>query len=144
MTTSVLSSKIIDLANARGRRGKQPAKSYADDHHEQRCELRRESSDRLFLQIVQAEEQDLVGTTISSSALDASENGLKIASDQHIPAGCIIDLWVDDSAGPGKFFLSSEVRWILEDQSGSFRFGVKLLDSAATDIQELRERQGSM
>ena len=141
MTTSLLLSKIINLASARNRRGKLPVKSHADDHDERRRELRRESSDRLFLQIVQSEEQRLVGTTISSSALDASENGLKIASDQHIPVGCVIDLWVDDSAGPGKFFLSSEVRWVLEDQPGSFKLGVKLLGSTATDIQEWRERQ---
>lgn len=143
MTTShLLLSKIIDFTIARNRSQLPPVESDVVEHHEQRRELRRRSNDRLFLQIVQSEDQDLVGTTISSNTLDASANGLKVASDQYIPVGCIIDLWVDDRVKPGKFFLSSEVRWISEDQSGSFALGVELLESAATDVQKWRERQG--
>lgn len=141
MTASLLFAKIIDFANARSRRLAPPDNSNPDRHHEQRRELRRESGDRLFLQIVESEDQDLVGTTLSSNALDASASGLKVACEQHIPVGCVIDLWVDDSAKPGKFFLSSEVRWIREHQSGGFTLGVELLDNASTDIERWRERQ---
>lgn len=141
MATSLLLSRIIDFTKVRNRWRTQPEKGNAVDYHEQRREPRRQSNDRLFLQIVQSEEKDLVGRTLSSTLVDASASGLKVASDQHIPVGCIIDLWVDDSAKPGKFFLSSEVRWIREHQPGAFTLGVELLESAATDIQRWRERQ---
>ncbi|MBQ74282.1 MAG: hypothetical protein CMQ20_04550 [Gammaproteobacteria bacterium] len=77
---------------------------------------------------------------LSSNMVNSSENGLKATCEQNIPAGCVIDLWVDDAAKPGKFFLSSKVRWSLEDASGAFSFGVELLDGAATDIKEWQER----
>jgi PilZ domain len=142
MTTSPLISKIINFTDVRNARLTPRARSRVADHHEQRREFRRQSSERLFLQIVQSGEPDLVGTTISSSALDASANGLKVASGQHIPTGSVIDLWVDDSAKPGKFFLSSKVCWVHRQTSGRFELGVQLLDGAATDIQAWRERHG--
>ena len=72
--------------------------------------------------------------------MDVSGNGLKIESAQALPTGCVLDLWVDDTAQPGKFFLSSEVRWSREG-SGGFMTGLELLDGAATDINIWRERQ---
>jgi len=141
MTSSLLLSKINKFTNARNRGRKSRGTSHTNNHHEHRRELRRESNDKVFLQIVQCEEKDLVGTTLSSSALDASANGLKVACNQHIPAGSIIDFWVADSTRPGKFFLSSTVRWVNGDQNGSFKLGVELLDDAATDIHDWRLRQ---
>jgi hypothetical protein len=49
---------------------------------------------------------------------------------------------VDDNSRAGKFFLSSEVRWVNEAETGEYEVGVALLDGAATDIEEWRERQG--
>ncbi len=143
MTTSLLTSKIIYLAEERERR--QTARSVAQvstDGHERRRQFRRQSDERLFLQIVQSDDNDLVGTTISCHTMDASATGLKVACDQHIPVGCVIDLWVDDRTRPGKFFLSSVVRWIRASQAGHFHIGIELLEGAATDIDEWRERQG--
>ncbi len=143
MTTSLQLSNIINLASVRNERNNiRHINCVSKERHEQRREFRRESSERLFLQIVQSSEQDLVGTTISSTALDVSASGLKVHCSQRIPTGCVIDLWVDDNARPGKFFLSSEVRWVTQSEDGDFEIGVELLDGAATDIEEWRERQG--
>ena len=139
MTTSLLLSKIISLSDARSRKSSASIRRVNDDH-EQRREFRRESNDRLFLQIVKSDDEELIGTTLSCQAVDVSGNGLKVACDQYIPVGCVLDLWVDDTAQPGKFFLSSEVRWVTEDRQ-DFQIGVQLLESAATDIQAWQQRQ---
>jgi hypothetical protein len=143
MTTFPLLSKIHSLVSIQGSRGTRAINSRANFEHEQRKEFRRGSNERLFLQVVQSEDQDMVGTTISCTALNVSPSGLMVACDQRIPEGCFIDLWVDDSARPGKFFLSSEVRWAFESEPGEFRIGVALLEGAATDIEEWRARQAS-
>ena len=143
MTTFPLISKIHSLVSALNGRDASAIRRRTNFEHEQRKEFRRDSSERLFLQVVQSENQEMVGTTISCMALNVSASGLMVACDQHIPEGCFIDLWVDDSARPGKFFLSSEVRWEIESQPGEFQIGVELLDGAATDIEEWRERQAS-
>ena len=108
--------------------------------HDKRKELRRDSRERLFVQIVKSSDQDLVGTTISCQVLDVSASGLRIQAATLIPPGCQLDLWVDNSAGPGKFFLSSEVRWA-RITDGRCEAGVELYDGAATDIAEWRQLQ---
>lgn len=143
MTTLPLLSKIYSLVSELNSRDASTISGRTNFEHEQRKEFRRESNERLFLQIVQSEDEDMVGTTISCMALNVSPGGLMVACDQRIPEGCFIDLWVDDSARPGKFFLSSEVRWETENEPGEYHIGVALLDGAATDIEEWRERQTS-
>ena len=139
MTTSLLLSKITGISSAGKRPTVPPGASSSNGQHEKRSEFRCGSNERLFFQVVHSEDKDLIGTTLSSNVLNSSANDLKAVSEKNIPAGCVVDLWVDDSARPGKFFLSSEVRWVLEDESGAFSFGVELLDGAATDIAEWRE-----
>ena len=137
--SSLLMSKVIDISVARRRRAERDM-SMDNTGHEKRKESRRSSSERLFVQIVKSHDQDLVGTTISCRALDVSANGIRIQTATPIPTGCHLDLWVDNSAGPGKFFLSSEVRWA-RIQDDSCEAGVLLHDGAATDIAEWRQLQ---
>lgn len=141
MTTSLLMSKIVDISSARRRRDKRET-SMSKSDYEKRKEYRRNSSDRLFVQIVRSHEQDLVGTTLSCVALDVSASGLRIQAASLIPAGAQLDLWVDNSAGPGKFFLSSDVRWAKITKIGC-EAGVELHDGAATDIAEWRQLQAN-
>lgn len=139
MTTSLLMSKIVDISAARRRRDRR--ETGMNTNHEKRREFRRLSSERLFVQIVKSDDPELVGTTISCEAVDVSASGLRIQTASLVPIGCQLDLWVDFSAGPGKFFLSSEVKWakIIE---GGFEAGVELYDGSATDIAEWRQLQG--
>ena len=129
--SSLYASKTVSLATSRGRRVAKK-EIEADDN---RRDIRRASSERLFAQVVQSNDNDLVGTTLNCEAIDISANGLKIAADRTLPVGCVLDLWVDDSRKPGKFFLSSDVRW-----SGENEFGVQLHNGTATDIEAWRKR----
>ncbi len=63
----------------------------------------------------------------------------KIFADQLVPGECVLDLWIDDSRKPGKFFLSCDVRWVDEEAQ---MFGVQLHSGSATDIDEWRESHG--
>ncbi len=137
MTTSLLFSKIVSLGYAAPRRQTLPTST---ERQEQRREFRRASQDRLFVQVVDCEDDSQIGTTLSCDALDVSASGLKIASKQPISVGAVLDLWVDDSQRPGKFFLSSRVRWTRREE-GQFQIGVELINGAATDILEWRDRQ---
>ena len=56
MTTSLLLSKIAGISNTRNSRVDQPTRSRGGEQHEKRREFRRESSERLFLQVVQSED----------------------------------------------------------------------------------------
>lgn len=144
MTTSLLLSKIIDLNDARRQRAERQVSRAMTDTHERREAYRRDSSDRLFVQIVNcADNPDLVGTTVSCSAVDVSAGGLKVSADRFIPAGCELDLWIDIRSRPGKFFLSSDVRWSRQaNGSGTCEFGVELHEGVATDITEWRAING--
>lgn len=137
MTTSLLMSKISDISAAR-RRGYKQSRVVGMKDDESRRGDRRQSNDRLFLQIVSSDDPDLVGTTISCEAVDVSAGGVRIATRIEIPAGCQLDLWIDDSAGPGKYFLSCDVRW--SRQAGDmYHTGLELHDGGATDIGEWRQ-----
>lgn len=137
--SSLLMSKVVDISAARRRRVERDLETDTSSQ-EKRRELRRSSNERLFVQIVGSQDEELVGTTISCRALDVSASGLRIQAAMLIPAGCQLDLWVDNSEGPGKFFLSSEVRWARIFEGGC-EAGVELYDGAATDIAEWRELQ---
>jgi hypothetical protein len=142
MTNSIFLNKIVNLSDARRRLLAQDEDVNRQDEEEHRREFRRASSERLFAQVIQANDQSMVGTTLSCHAIDVSPNGLKVSSDEQVPVGCVLDLWVDDSKKPGKFFLSSDVRWVTEQDDGTgYQFGVQLHNGAATDIEAWRQRQ---
>ena len=138
MTTSLLMSKIIDISAARGRRsGRTQVRTMTEQ--EKRSEQRHPAVERLFVQIVSSDDADLIGTTLSCATLDVSAGGLRIQTTSEIPVGCQLDLWIDNSAGPGKFFLSSDVRWAIQVETG-YQAGVELHEGAATDIAAWRSQ----
>ncbi len=140
MNNSVLVSKVIDIEQARRRHLAQGA-AMNDAGSEMREETRHASFDRLFVQVVECENRDLVGMTVSCDSVDISAGGLRVATSTHIPKGSQVDLWIDVNAGPGKFFLTSDVRWSTSTNSGGYQFGAELRDGAATDISEWRALQ---
>ncbi len=110
------------------------------ESHDKRREYRQDSGAKAFVQIIASQDEALIGTTLSCLAYDISANGLRIEAGQEIPNGCQLDLWIDNAAGPGKFFLSSTVRWVkLVD--GQHQVGVELHEGAATDIDSWREQR---
>jgi len=112
-----------------------------------RGERRRESrwvarEDRVYIQIVDADERKLVGMTRSCQVVDVAGAGIRLLADTYIPDGTRLDLWLDDTSRHGKFFLTGEVRWASESARGQCELGVEMLDSPASDIAEWRQRYG--
>jgi Tfp pilus assembly protein PilZ len=117
---------------------------------DKRMHPRLESHDRLFTQIVlSTETPETVGNTLSCHAVNLSVGGIQFRSATPVAPGTLLDLWVDVSNRPGKFFLSGEVRWSrptgeIDDQGREQWFiGVQLKSGAATDILDWRDYHAS-
>lgn len=124
----------------------QTARSKNQRSQDKRMHSRLESDDRLFTQVVlSADDPDMVGTTLSCTAVNLSVGGIQFRTGSHIPKGSLLDLWVDVASRPGKFFLSGEVRWsrptgdIDENGNELWFTGVQLKSGAATDIVDWRD-----
>ena len=144
---------VIELKNVRERtRNRAPGNvtgstlrpSRARD--DKRMHPRHESDDRLFVQVVlSASDPELVGTTVSCSAINLSVGGIQFRTHAALPAGTLLDLWVDIKSHPGKFFLAGEVRWsrpasdAAADEAEQWVIGVQLKSGAATDILDWRD-----
>ncbi len=133
------SDNIVDLSAAR-------SASSQHSGQEQRLHPRLESDDRLFTQVVlSADDPDLVGTTLSCTAVNLSVGGIQFRTSAAVPAGSLLDLWVDVSSRPGKFFLAGEVRWnrptgeTNDKGVEEWLIGVQLKTGAATDIMDWRD-----
>ncbi len=139
MNHAVSGPKVIDIAQARRRHLAQGA-MMKDAGKEMRGEPRYARRERLFIQVVECADRNLIGMTVSCDSVDVSAGGMKVFCDTHIPEGSQVDLWIDVNASPGKFFLTSDVRWSTTTDAG-YHFGAKLRDGAATDISEWRALQ---
>ncbi len=126
-------SNVVSLQKARDTE-MMGADGQPKDGSEQRAEPRVVTGERLFVQITQANDKTLVGKTMACKSIDASAHGIKFLAEDFIPVGCLLDLWVDDAARPGKFFLSGDVRWTQKAGKISTIVGVRLQDGLATDI----------
>jgi len=118
----------------------------AGSQQDQRLHPRLESDDRLFTQVVlSAEQPELVGTTLSCTAVNLSVGGIQFRTSAAVPTGSLLDLWVDVSSRPGKFFLAGEVRWnrptgeVNAKGKEEWLIGVQLKSGAATDIMDWRD-----
>jgi hypothetical protein len=79
---------------------------------------------------------ELVGQTWSCRAVATERHALEFLSDRSLPADALVDLWVDLSERPGKFFLSGFVHAAAHTDDGRHRIRVLLEDGAATDIDD--------
>ena len=144
MTDSIqteATGNIVDFSKARTQQS-----ASTDD---QRLHPRMDSDDRLFTQVVlSGDAPDLIGTTLSCTAVNLSVGGIQFRTDHAVPSGSLLDLWVDVASRPGKFFLSGEVRWSRpthDDVDGDHWFvGVQLKSGAATDIIDWRDYQAAV
>lgn len=132
-----MSDNIIDFSTARVRTRQRSL--------DKRMHPRLETDDRLFTQLVLcADDPDLVGTTLSCTAINMSVGGIQFATGRPLPVGALLDLWVDIASRPGKFFLAGEVRWVRradgdDDSLPEWHVGVQLKSGAATDILDWRD-----
>ena len=98
--------------------------------------------DQLFIQILGASENpELVGTTLSCSALDVSSQGVRLGVENEVPVASEIELWIDIKGMAGKYFLNGSVKWCYElDSDGvTFEIGIELNDKALTDFKSWQE-----
>jgi hypothetical protein len=106
LTAMTRDNNVIELNSARDRLRNRPSRNRDD----KRMHARLDSDDRLFVQVVlSAADPDLVGTTVSCTAINLSVGGIRFRTDSAIPTGALLDLWVDPQSS-GKFFLAGEVR----------------------------------
>ena len=106
---------------------------------ENRIEPRQVCESRLFAQITSCSETELVGTTFSCHTQDVSAGGLCITSENYVPEGAKLDLWVENGARPGKYFLTSDVRWVAPMEGSRCAMGLALQESPTTDIELWRQ-----
>ncbi|MFM8355887.1 MAG: PilZ domain-containing protein [Gammaproteobacteria bacterium] len=103
------------------------------------------SEDRLFAQVIECINMpELVGATVACQAVDVSIGGLQFTCKWRIDAPARLDLWVESSDRPGRFFLVGEVRWCRPHPAGSlFNIGVQLRAGAASDFVHWRGHLGA-
>ncbi|MCC5872125.1 MAG: PilZ domain-containing protein [Gammaproteobacteria bacterium] len=95
--------------------------------------------ERLLAQVVLCPEQpQLVGRTEAGRVMDISASGIHFYCTVALPVDSLVDLWVDISSRPGKFFLSGKVRWSQASATASHGIGVELEEGPATDISAWR------
>lgn len=132
-------SNVVSLSSVRDARTLSTRGEGAGGPEDNRVEARELTGERLFVQITHAHDKELIGKTMACRAVDASAHGIKFLADDFIPVGCQLDLWVDDEARPGKFFLSGESRWTQKVGRTSTMVGVRLQDGLATDIESWQD-----
>ncbi len=132
MGTSPFGATIIHFATAKRKMREQLSK-------EQRQERRWTCRKRMYTQVVECDDSELIGATTSCVAVNASANGFRIKGDLYMPENTLLDMWVDTSSGLGKYLLTSNVRWSRPTADGKFEMGVSLQDDAATDIDAWRK-----
>jgi len=145
---------VIDLKSVRERtRSRAPGAAMKNSsprpsrtRDDKRMHPRIDSNDRLFVQVVlSASDPELVGTTVSCTAINLSVGGIQFRTEAALPAGTLLDLWVDIRSRPGKFFLAGEVRWSRpsnesdNEDDHDWLIGVQLKAGAATDILDWRD-----
>lgn len=132
-------NNVVNLSSVRDSRAMNGKGGGTGGPEDKREEARELSGERLFVQITAANDKALIGKTMACKAVDASAHGIKFLAEDFIPVGCLLDLWVDDEARPGKFFLSGDTRWTQKVGRVSTMVGVRLQDGLATDIESWKE-----
>lgn len=101
---------------------------------EQRTSQRRSRDERLLVQIVSADAApELAGATLPARTCDVSSGGLGLWLEQELAVGSRLELWVNVTSVPGKFFLCGEVRWS-RHVPPDYLHGIQLLPVPGDDL----------
>lgn len=98
---------------------------------------RQPRDERVVVQIVSSTRDTLPpGTVVRCSTKDVSPEGLRIQLDQQVPEGFELELWVEISNHPSKFYLAGEVKWCQELEEGKrYLVGVALSQGKTEDLE---------
>lgn len=103
---------------------------------DRRQHARQARDERVVVQIVSSTRDTLPpGTVVRCSTKDVSPQGLRILLDQKVPEGFQLELWVEISNHPSKFYLAGEVKWCREvEESERYLVGVELTEGKTEDL----------
>ena len=103
---------------------------------DRRQHARQARDERVVVQIVSSTRDTLPpGTVVRCSTKDVSPQGLRIQLDQQVPEGFQLELWVEISNHPSKFYLAGEVKWCQEvEESKRYLVGVELTEGKTEDL----------
>ena len=112
---------------------------------DRRQHSRQPRDERVVVQIVSSTRDTLPpGTVVRCATKDVSARGLRIQLDQKVPEGFQIELWVEISSHPSKFYLAGEVRWCEEVEEGKrYLVGIELSDGKTEDLAVWQELLGA-
>ena len=110
-------------------------------NQDRRQHSRQPRDERVVVQIVSSTRDTLPpGTVVRCSTKDVSANGLRIQLDQPVPEGFLLELWVEVSNHPTKFYLAGEVKWCREVAKGTRSLiGVELKERQTDDFKLWQE-----
>ena len=114
------------------------------DSKDRRQHARLPRDERVVVQIISSTRDTLPpGTVVRCATKDVSSRGLRIQLDQKVPEGFQLELWVEISNHPTKFYLAGEVKWCQEVEEGKrYLLGIELNEGKTEDLavwQELLE-----
>ena len=107
-------------------------------NQDRRQHSRQTRDERVVVQIVSSTRDTLPpGTVVRCSTKDVSANGLRIQVDQSVQEGFLLELWVEVSNHPTKFYLAGEVKWCQElDEGKRYLVGVELKETDTEDFKQ--------
>lgn len=107
-------------------------------NEDRRQHSRQTRDERVVVQIVSSTRDTLPpGTVVRCSTKDVSANGLRIQLDQSVQEGFLLELWVEVSNHPTKFYLAGEVKWCQElDEGKRYLVGVELKETDTEDFKQ--------
>lgn len=111
---------------------------------DRRQHVRQPRDERVVVQIVSSTSETLPpGTVVRCSTKDVSPDGIRIQLGQQVPEGYLLELWIEISNHPNKFFLAGEVKWCQELEEGKrYLVGVELKEGQAEDFKLWQEVLG--
>lgn len=111
---------------------------------DRRQHTRQPRDERVIVQIASSTRDTLPpGTVVRCSTKDVSAQGLRIQLDQQVPEGFQLELWVEVSNHPTKFYLAGEVKWCkVLDGAKRYLVGVELKEGQTEDFKLWREVVG--
>ena len=110
-------------------------------NQDRRQHSRQSRDERVVVQIVSSTRDTLPpGTVVRCSTKDVSANGLRIQLDQSVQEGFLLELWIEVSNHPTKFYLAGEVKWCQElDEGKRYLVGVELKEADTDDFKQWQE-----
>lgn len=107
-----------------------------DTHEKRREQYRYIRHDKLFVQILAANEKlDVKSVNVLCHTCDASINGLKVELEIELSINTPVDLWVEFEGLDGKFYLRGQVCWCCNSAKAVnlYQVGIELENAYATD-----------